>query len=359
MSALGEMKKNITSENNDSLKADRREFLATRRKRIFSLRTLVLLVLALIIIYLLLSGIDLGKTIEAMKGSNPALMLLASLVYCLSNFFKALRFKVMLSGSGVSLFRMFVISGYQNFFNQIMPARTGELTFLYYSKSMAGIKASSSLHVLLVSRMADLVVVAIFFIVSLLVFSGGHASPLLLASAVFMGLVSLFFLFRLSLAVIIGRKIFDLLVSLFRLESRSAVKKINEKIDMLMEEFSDRRMRRIMPIIALTSLLVWGALYTFSFLTIRAFNVDISYLAAIVGSTGAVLTNVLPINSFGSFGTLEAGWTGGFLFVGMSMQDAVTTGFGSHLINFFVGALIALVCFLIVTLGGKKEPLSS
>jgi uncharacterized protein (TIRG00374 family) len=273
----------------------------------------------------------------------------------MSNFFKALRFQIMLSESGTSLFRMFVISGYQNFFNQIMPARTGELTFLYYTKTMADIRTSASLHTLLVSRMMDLVVVAIFFIASLLVFSGRDASPVLIIAAVFMGAISVLFVFRMSWVVILGKKLFTLMTSWTGLSKKSSVVKIGEKIDMLVEDFSDLKMKQRMPLIVLSSLLVWMCLYTFSWLTVLAFGIKISYLAAIVGSTGAVLTNVLPINSFGSFGTMEAGWTGGFVFVGMTVQDAVTTGFGYHLINFFGAGVIALGSFILISLVKKNN----
>jgi len=70
----------------------------------------------------------------------------------------------------------------------------------------------------------------------------------------------------------------------------------------------------------------------------------------VAGNTGQVLANVLPVNSFGSFGTLEAGWSGGFVLVGMSPQDAITTGFGYHLINFVAAAAIAAVCWVVIRL---------
>ena len=68
----------------------------------------------------------------------------------------------------------------------------------------------------------------------------------------------------------------------------------------------------------------------------------------LIGATGAVLTNTLPVNSFGSFGTLEAGWTGGFLLVGMPLQEAIITGFGSHLIMLLCAAVIAVMCWILL-----------
>jgi uncharacterized membrane protein YbhN (UPF0104 family) len=132
---------------------------------------------------------------------------------------------------------------------------------------------------------------------------------------------------------------------LLHLGSIGIVKKIESKIDPIVSEFSRFETLRHIPGLAMSSLLVWMALYLFSYLTLKAFGVDIGLLLSVAGSTGGVLANVLPINSFGSFGTLEAGWTAGFMLVGVTAQDAITTGFGYHIINFFVSAVLALFCY--------------
>ena len=338
---------------NTNQQITKEEILSERRKKIFSLRTLIFLVIAIVIIFLLVSAIDVKETVDALKKADVSLVLLSAFIYLLSNFFKSIRFCIMLKESKISLPKMFAISGYQNFFNQIMPARTGELTFLYYTKTMADVRVSASLHTLLVSRMMDLVIVCVFFILSLVVYSGKNLSPALMGAAAVLGAVSLLFVFKLSWFVILSKKIFDIIVKILKLQNKSFVLSLNAKIEVLLEDFNDIKMKKRMPLVALSSILVWLCLYAFSYTTVLAFGVEIDPLAAVVGSTGAVLTNVLPINSFGSFGTMEAGWAGGFVFVGMSMQDAVTTGFGYHLINFFAALIIALVCFGIYTLATK------
>jgi hypothetical protein len=48
----------------------------------------------------------------------------------------------MLRDIEVTPFEMFAITSYQNFFNQIFPARTGELTLIYYLKKVGGASLS-------------------------------------------------------------------------------------------------------------------------------------------------------------------------------------------------------------------------
>jgi uncharacterized membrane protein YbhN (UPF0104 family) len=154
-------------------------------------------------------------------------------------------------------------------------------------------------------------------------------------------------LFNLKWIVMLANGLFNIITARLKLDRFRLVGKIKRKMEPVVEEFAGFDTKRFVPELALTSMLVWGALYAFSFVTIHAFGVDISFLQSVAGSTGGVLTNVLPINSFGSFGTMEAGWAGGFVLVGMSPQDAITTGFGNHIVNFVAAAVIAAGCYII------------
>jgi uncharacterized membrane protein YbhN (UPF0104 family) len=55
----------------------------------------------------------------------------------------------------------------------------------------------------------------------------------------------------------------------------------------------------------------------------------------ILGSTAAIITNVLPINGVGSFGPFEGGWAVGFVLVGFSRELALQSGFFVHIMALF------------------------
>ena len=310
-------------------------------------RNILFFIIAVTLVVFLVSQIDIEKTINAFSSARPGLLLLACCIYFTSNFFKALRFMVIMKDMRVGLFNMFTIVSFHNFFNQIMPARTGELTLIYYLKKIGGVKATKGLHTLIVVRIFDMIIVSLFFVISFILYFGTRQSSLLLYVGIAMAVISIIALFNIKWIVIALSKVFSGIGSLPFLRDKKLVKKLLEKVQQVEEEFSQFDTRGNLPMIAVTSLLVWTALYTLSFVVIRGFNIDIGYIPALIGATGGILTNVLPINSFGSFGTLEAGWTGGFLLVGMSLQNAVTTGFGNHLVMFFSGGFIALFCALV------------
>jgi len=250
---------------------------------------------------------------------------------------------------------LYAITSYHNFFNQIFPARTGELTFVYYLKKMAGADISKGLHILLVTRIFDFIVVAAFFVCSLVIYYGRRTSMALLALGILFFILSVVVLFNLKWIVMFFNGMFNFITSKLKLDRVHLIIKIKEKMEPVVEEFSGFDTKRFIPELAFTSLLVWGALYAFSYVTIHAFGVDIHFLQSIAGSTGGVLTNVLPINSFGSFGTMEAGWAGGFVLVGMSAQDAITTGFGNHIVNFVAAAVIAVGCYIVLKMRKRRS----
>ena len=72
------------------------EILRERKRRIFSWRTLVFLLVSLSLAYLLLRQMDFAGTMDMIRKADPLLIAACCAVYFLSNFFKMLRFRVML-----------------------------------------------------------------------------------------------------------------------------------------------------------------------------------------------------------------------------------------------------------------------
>ena len=327
--------------------------LRERSRRMFSGKTFVFLAVSIAIAWLLLRQMDLPGTVDMIRKSDPLLIAGCCAAYVLSNISKMLRFRVMLQDYRIPLFDLFTITSYHNFSNMVFPARTGELTFVYYLKKIGGVDMTKGLHILVVTRIFDFIIIGIYFLCSLVLFFGRETSIALVAVGVVFLVISIVILFNLKWLVILSGRLFHAAADRPRFRDRPIVKKIMGKIDVLVEEFSSFKTGKFVPLLALTSGLVWAVLYFIFFLSIRALGVEVGFIQSVAGSTGGVLTNVLPINSFGSFGTLEAGWTGGFMLVGMSKQVAIFTGFGYHVICMLASALPAFACFAVARLRGR------
>lgn len=329
------------------------EILRERKRRIFSWRTMVFLVVSLLLAWLLLRQMDIAGTADMIRKADPLLIAACCAVYVLSNISKMLRFRVMLGDYRIPLFDLFTITSYHNFSNMVFPARTGELTFVYYLKKIGGVDMTKGLHILVVTRIFDFIIIAIYFLCSLVLFFGRETSVALVAAGIVFLVISVIILFNLKWLVILCGRLFHMAADRPRYRDRPLVKKVMGLIDVLVGEFSSFKTGKFVPLLALTTMLVWAVLYFIFFLSIRALGVEVGFIQSVAGSTGSVLTNVLPINSFGSFGTLEAGWTGGFMLVGMGKQDAIFTGFGFHVICLLASAIPAFFCFIAARIGKK------
>ncbi|HOD16473.1 MAG TPA: lysylphosphatidylglycerol synthase transmembrane domain-containing protein [Spirochaetota bacterium] len=329
------------------------EILRERKRRIFSWRTMVFLAVSLLLAWLLLRQMDIAGTVDMIRKADPLLIAACCAVYVLSNISKMLRFRVMLGDYRIPLFDLFTITSYHNFSNMVFPARTGELTFVYYLKKIGGVDMTKGLHILVVTRIFDFIIIAIYFLCSLVLFFGRETSVALVAAGIVFLVISVIILFNLKWLVILCGRLFHMAADRPRYRDRPLVKKAMGLIDVLVGEFSSFKTGKFVPLLALTTMLVWAVLYFIFFLSIRALGVEVGFIQSVAGSTGSVLTNVLPINSFGSFGTLEAGWTGGFMLVGMGKQDAIFTGFGFHVICLLASAIPAFFCFIAARIGKK------
>ncbi len=319
-----------------------------RKKRIFNARNLVFLFISISLIVFLFTNLDLTRTIETLKNADVALLICAVFIYSCSNFFKMLRFRALVANSKISMMEFYSIVSYHNFFNQIMPARTGELTYVYYLKKIGRVQTTRGLHSLIITRIFDLIIISIYFVISLLFFYGARTSIALFFTGIACGIVSIVALFKISINFVTINNILKKIAGKLKINDYKITKLILDQMENITAEFDSFNTQSHIPLLFITSALVWLALYFFSYVNILALRIHITFIETLLGSTGAVLTNVLPINSFGSFGTLEAGWTGGFVLVGMNLQDAITSGFASHIITFFASAFLAVVCKIIL-----------
>ncbi len=328
----------------DEIKIETDDIIIERRRRIFSFRNLFFLIVSLLLIFLLLKNTNLTMALAMMGSINWIYVLLSAVLYLISNILKAIRFYLMLHGEAIKPRDLFVIVSYQNFFNLILPARTGELTYIYYLKKIAGIKIFKGAHSLVLSRVIDLFIVAALFITAGLLYRGMNSSPVLIFSAFIVMGISLVLTFKFNSLILLCRRIIEFVTSKTGLSHNRIISKTVASLDVMVSEINSYSSFKNYILVIITSLVIWLNLYFIFFINIYSFTTSITYLQTLVGATGAVLTNVLPVNSFGSFGTLEAGWSGGFMLVGMPMDVAVTTGFGSHLIMLFSAAVIAAGC---------------
>jgi len=266
-----------------------------------------------------------------LKTVDYSLASLAFLVYLVVYFLRALRLKLYIDE--VSIWNMFSVIGVHTFFNNIMPFRSGETSFPIILKKLFNIEMTKSSVVLLGARIFDLFSLSFLFLSSLFFVSFSDRKLIFfpIIAVLIMG-VLLFLSYKIL-------HFFKEKIPFF--EKILLVSTMFVKIDKLVMMF-------------LFSILIWSLKFTAFMLILKAAHLDIGFFKTIFVSTFAELTTVLPIHSFGGFGTFEAGMVGGFSLIGINPGKALPYAVYFHSLVLFISGVMAICGWLWLSI--KRKP---
>lgn len=245
------------------------------------------------------------------------------------------RFRVLLPrASRPSSPAMFAIGAAHNLAAYVLPAKTGEVTLVMYLKALGGVPAAEGLAALFVSRLLDLATLFAALALAVVHLSTiGAALPLR-----WLGLAALLALGAAVLFALSARS--DVLVRAAAwIGKRAGLARggLGLKLLARAEDLALALRRapagRALWVAALQSLAMWALIFLFYGILARGFGLggELDLARAGFGSSLAVLTNLLPINSFAGFGTQEGGWVLGFGLLGVPRDLALSTGLSVHL----------------------------
>jgi uncharacterized membrane protein YbhN (UPF0104 family) len=100
---------------------------------------------------------------------------------------------------------------------------------------------------------------------------------------------------------------------------------------------------------------LWLCMFYLFYVAMRLSGHPVTMAETVVGSSFANVSQLLPINTLGSFGSLEAGWALGFSLVGVPVKDALAAGFIMHLLVLIFITVFAGVGWLLLTVTSGSE----
>lgn len=258
-------------------------------------------------------------------------------VYCL----RSARFLALIPAERrPGFWSMMAVSASHNLASYVLPAKSGEATFVLYLKGLCGVSGAVGLASLVASRLYDFAVMCTALGAAALLLSQGEFwqvprwtawtfSGALFAAGLAFGLLALrgervMGPLRLALRTLrldrtrLGRKLYD-----FSHRAADALRQARGEAS-------------VVGLFALTAL-IWVGVFGFYALLARGFGLPerIGPLEAIFGSGLAVMSNILPLNAFAGVGTQEAGWVLGFGVLGVDRESAFATGLAVHLVQLF------------------------
>lgn len=280
------------------------------------------------------------------------------LLFMLTQFSRAVRLWVaMRVDARPSFGRLFCIASVHQLLNHLMPARLGEVGFPLLLKRFTSVPAASAVSLLLFVRLQEIFVLALIFaLAALTLVAGGPGSlqtPLKL-----LGLVVMAAVVALQASL---RPILRTLARIIRPRAASASHtsrvrgRASDFLGRVDAELAVRLSVGQRVLFFALTVLVWISTFYFFHEVLRLGGIDLSYGETVVGSALANLSHILPINAFGSFGSLEAGWTFGFSMLGVDPKSALATGLVMHVLVLAFLGVLAAPGWLWLTLGKNNR----
>lgn len=314
-------------------------------RRNWVIRSIVAFSLSTALVVTLLSFGDSSVLVVQLGAVSPSNLLVWSGLYLLLLMCRAVRFKQVYAQVGwLTLFRAVSVQGG---LNRIMPFRLGELSLPYLIRQRESQHAGAVLFALGWIRLLEFALVCAGMVAGLSLWSTAMTAlvvPILLLLAIGM---TFFFVVAepsmyaesLSRWMACHQTLFDRIGARGGKIWASAALSISRLPPMT-------RMARVR--LLLSSIAVYVLTLSLYDSILDSFGVTVSLSALLIGVGASQLSSVLPILTIGSVGLHEAGWVSGFVYTGMSADQAISSGVLSQCITLILGALYAILTYFAV-----------
>lgn len=310
-----------------------------------------------VIVWLLLRQIRLVDIWQLLVGVDVKWLLVGFGWYLLTNVLRSYRFGTLMGIAGIRqplrlLPEMIALS----FLNNVLPARSGELSFPYLMQQRHGTPIGDSLTYLLIVRIFDLVAVATLFVVftwlekSQLTQAAGQAvtGVCLLLLPVLLVLACLPWLGERGLQA--GEWILGHLNLTESKAGQWALGTGQRAIGAMSQVYHIGTYGRVF----LWSLLGWLTTFAWFAAFLQAIHVPVRYPLVVVGATLATLSKAIPLVTVGGLGAHEAGWALGFRLVGMPLTMAIASGFAVNILTLLASIIFTGFVFGCGRIWGRR-----
>ncbi len=292
-------------------------------------------VLAIVVAYFLLKEIDIQEIPKTLSRLSMKALLIGFGCYCLLVLAKALRFRALLNlESGVH--QIFPILALHTFWGNILPMRTGDVSYVYLMQRRQRVEATQGIASLLVASLIDLVllmglVVATAWLLRAELqntFSGTvlYVTPLLMGS----GLVAVV-VFVYAAPNVCIRFAERSAAPLLALEKRTISWAI-EKVLAVLRELTTFRSNKRFSEVWIYSLTAVAIRFGFQCYLVTEMGVGIPMTEVLFALAFTNVFNLLPVQTVGNFGTTEFPFVWLLNHFGTSVETATVTGFSLHIL---------------------------
>ncbi len=314
-------------------------------------------IIGFVLLYFLLQQIQLSELYHLILTVQPQYLLLGALVYLCKASIRAIRLLRINNLPNKDWIRAFRLTLATSLASQVFPFKLGEFTYIYLLKKDQRLSVTEGISSLLVTRIWDMMAISVLF-VAFTIFIGFFPTMSVYFYAILIFLCALLFCTIALIALSHSATRFVHYSEL--LKTRIPIPifiRILEGIRRVIHILGGYRLREYGEWIV-WALLEWGINYIAYHILMLGIGLNPSFFATVTAVSFAALANVLPINSFGSFGIQEAGWATGLVALGYQQTVAITSGFATHLLTLMFIAISGVVAWFTYSFDkNEKNPL--
>jgi glycosyltransferase 2 family protein len=311
--------------------------LPQRRVSATGLLISVLVAVAIVVILLRLTNVSPSVILQTLRRVSPFALVLGFLLHMATYVLRSIRFRLLIHSARPPLGSLFEIVTVHNLTNHVLPFRTGELSYFYLVRSLHRVPVTEGLGTLAICRIMDFMAFTLYYPLAVVhLHLQGFAFPLHVWTVLWTVLP--FFLLSAALLIVLalrGRALAGFLRRILgRRPSLSSrwMDRILEKIEETACSFQHLGERKVYVGAFLLSMAILGLVYVIGYVLLAGMGYRMGIPLVVFCSTFASLGMLLPLYSFGGFGTLEAGWTVGCLAAGFSKEMGMASGLSFHII---------------------------
>lgn len=328
------------------------------------LHILISLALTTLLLCAIFSEVSFAEFLEIIKKSNFSLILIYFLISFVSQIIRALRYRLILASVGQenlpSRFRFLIVTLIRSAFVDFLPARLGELSFLYVLNryGIGLVRGATTFAVCMVLDIAVLLAIFMLFMFSSLVFKDQLTASLVSREALLAVVLVL---------LIISAAIYKLerVLSFFKKLIPEKFCKIHKLLTQIVHDTELLKEKRaFFSLLFLTFLLRLGkysALYILLCAVISQWGVfvnQVSPLLTFVSFVAAEASASLPVSGLMGFGAYEAVWSFIFSLSNITIPSIPVMIFAIHIITQVVGyglGAISFLAFILDQMYGKQD----
>jgi hypothetical protein len=312
-------------------------------------RFLIAFIITGFFIFTLFKNLNIQDFKQYIKNADLFLLFAAFIVYIVINLIRSLRVLILSAIRFREFDNLFFINARHYFFNKILPAKLGELSLVYFLKKEQDIAYTRGLGLLFYLRIIDILFIPLFFTSALFLNYSKSISGLnyftLIIIAILVFILIVLILFFINKILYFTLKFFKFLPVKIKWLNKKFYYYFLEKTQKFNDVVKDFAVIKTNTKIIFLSLINRFFILTLFYLVFISFGISMSFIVFIIVSTLSFITEAIPINGFGSFGTFEAGWTIGFIIFGYSNKISLISGFITNVVIFIFTIILLILAF--------------